>query len=295
MKAKLKLLKDNGKYILCEDVRQEKILLPEEPAIYLFYNQIYELMYVGQTNNLRVRTDEHLFYTANTKEVAYTFHYLKYIILHEKIDREIYELYYINYLKPKVNRSKVYTYKSEFDSLKINLQTITIPKKPSTIAKELQKEKERQLKKKKEKEWNDFVLERYIKVEDYEWFIPNDADFRIMFSSKEKLTGYITTEIDRYRNDVYNLVIRYDTDKGKIDLDINQSIETITSCDTSLYITGRNIEGRLWDQTTFRYGKEIIIYSTTRGDEMYGKDLKQKKYIEEELAHYNMKYTINYI
>lgn len=84
-------------------------------GLYLFYNNKYELMYIGKASYLKNRIRQHLLKNTNenTYEISHNFKYFRFVEINDIVDRDIYETYYINLLKPKLNNQKTFTYKSD--------------------------------------------------------------------------------------------------------------------------------------------------------------------------------------
>jgi hypothetical protein len=85
-------------------------LIPKRfKGIYLFYNSDKELLYIGKTSRIQSRFLQHS-NTANTFEDDWRnkISYAEVFELKSSCDREIYETYLINKLRPKHNVDKVY-------------------------------------------------------------------------------------------------------------------------------------------------------------------------------------------
>jgi len=102
-------------------VAERKAIDDEIPGIYLFLNDNYDLMYIGKSINIKSRIYSHLIGTDNTQEVKHNFKMFRYAEVKDPVDREIYETYYINLWKPKLNRSKTLTYRTSFFDKKYNI------------------------------------------------------------------------------------------------------------------------------------------------------------------------------
>ena len=87
--------------------------IPNTTGIYFMYNENKELMYIGKTIHLNSRVADHLTGRTHTSDICHNFNYIKYIEIDNEELLDDYETYYINLYKPKLNVSKVYTYKSE--------------------------------------------------------------------------------------------------------------------------------------------------------------------------------------
>ena len=88
--------------------------VPVAGGLYLLYGKGNELLYVGKTANLKRRLIQHFnFYTGdNLTDVAHNIAYAGYFPSNDPVEREIYETYMINTIKPAWNVEKVFTYKT---------------------------------------------------------------------------------------------------------------------------------------------------------------------------------------
>ena len=77
--------------------------------VYRYLNLNGEVIYVGKTDNLKRRFNEH-----KSEDMYKECYKVEYIELDNPADIEIYETYYINKYKPKYNSSKVYNCKPSF-------------------------------------------------------------------------------------------------------------------------------------------------------------------------------------
>jgi len=98
---------------------QECCDIPSNIAgIYLIFDNSKILVYVGQAKSIRNRILQH--YKANNAAeslIAQYYNYYAYADVSDPVDREIYETWYINKLKPRLNRSKTFTYTSSFNEM----------------------------------------------------------------------------------------------------------------------------------------------------------------------------------
>ncbi len=83
-------------------------------GIYFLYNKHKELMYIGKAKNIGCRIMQH----KDNYKTKIHYCYFKYTELICPADRDIYETYYINKLKPPLNKAKVYLYKSQYEELR---------------------------------------------------------------------------------------------------------------------------------------------------------------------------------
>ena len=94
--------------------------LPTRGGIYMFYNEDQgELLYIGKASNLRQRVKMHLRDTSmgpnrfgGTGDVKHNFRWIETFCVDCPMERDIYETYLINTLKPFLNVGKVYSYKT---------------------------------------------------------------------------------------------------------------------------------------------------------------------------------------
>lgn len=103
MALKIKLPKDYMEFPISEIKK-----IPKIPGIYCFYNDYRELLYVGKSKDLRARVRAHLSGKTNTKEFYNEFTQIRIYVVEDPAEREIYETYMINDLKPIYNVSKAY-------------------------------------------------------------------------------------------------------------------------------------------------------------------------------------------
>jgi hypothetical protein len=82
-------------------------------GIYRIYSETGKILYVGKAKCFKSRVGAHLRGTTNTSNVSHLFHYAEIFELKNEVDRDIYETYLINKLKPKYNVSKVYYSRKE--------------------------------------------------------------------------------------------------------------------------------------------------------------------------------------
>jgi hypothetical protein len=92
-------------------------------GLYFFYSTTEELLYVGKASNVRSRVKQHINKTGyretnNTYEISDHFKYVAVVYVDSEFERDIYETFAINTLKPKLNRGKVWTYKSQYNNFR---------------------------------------------------------------------------------------------------------------------------------------------------------------------------------
>lgn len=74
--------------------------------VYVMYGKNEEILYVGQTRNMKIRMKQH--FGAQREEWKSEVIKIKYMDCHNEVDMNIYELYLINKLKPKYNKGHAY-------------------------------------------------------------------------------------------------------------------------------------------------------------------------------------------
>lgn len=82
-------------------------------GLYFFYNDDFELMYVGNSEHLLSRVRGHITGNGHTNDIKHNFKKYRFVILEDPVDRDIYETWYINLWKPVLNTAKVFTYQTK--------------------------------------------------------------------------------------------------------------------------------------------------------------------------------------
>ncbi len=77
-----------------------EILVNEEYIIYIYYNNMNKILYIGKTNNFIQRQKEHLM---RGEEYMFSFSYVEKYLFNSELYRDIYELFLINKEKPYYN------------------------------------------------------------------------------------------------------------------------------------------------------------------------------------------------
>jgi excinuclease UvrABC nuclease subunit len=95
-----------------------------EGGIYFFYNSDYELMYLGKASNIKTRISNHMSNSrlSATRYTKHNFSFYKFAKVSCPVDRDIYETYFINKLKPKLNVDRVFLYETDYYTEKYNPQ-----------------------------------------------------------------------------------------------------------------------------------------------------------------------------
>lgn len=92
--------------------------IPNRSGIYIIFGCNDDVLYVGKAKELRGRVKGHFAGTTSLKDVAHNFDEVSGFFCDDETERDIYETYIINILKPKLNVEKTYTYKtSRFDDV----------------------------------------------------------------------------------------------------------------------------------------------------------------------------------
>lgn len=107
------------------------------PGIYFIYDKRDKVVYIGQSYDVKSRLKAHFRGQTNTREHSGLFKAFKYVKVEGCAARTIYEVYYINKLKPKCN--KQFIYKGRVNASKNPLQ-INAEISPVTIMQNLTKE-----------------------------------------------------------------------------------------------------------------------------------------------------------
>lgn len=82
-------------------------------GIYRFYGDSDNILYVGKTNDLKRRIKDHIESLTNTINLSHGFYTVKCFYVDCPVERDIYETWLINKLKPPLNSQKTYTYKTD--------------------------------------------------------------------------------------------------------------------------------------------------------------------------------------
>ena len=93
-------------------------------GIYFIFNKNDELMYIGKSNNIFNRMRSHYNGSNGEKNICHNYYSFRYGILNDPTDRDIYETWYINKMKPPLNAQKIFSYKSQKDRYANTLKEI---------------------------------------------------------------------------------------------------------------------------------------------------------------------------
>lgn len=88
-------------------------------GVYFLFNRNKELMYIGKAVNIRNRLLIHVG-TFGDLDVSHNYYYAGYIKIDSEDERDSAETHLINIFKPKLNRSKVEDYESDYYNAKFN-------------------------------------------------------------------------------------------------------------------------------------------------------------------------------
>ncbi len=89
-------------------------LIPRKSGIYLLYGEDKNLLYIGKAENLRDRVKVHVSgQDFSSRKFSRLIQSISCIFVSCPMERDIYETYMINVLKPTFNTKKVYLYESE--------------------------------------------------------------------------------------------------------------------------------------------------------------------------------------
>lgn len=88
--------------------------IPRIGGVYLLYSDKGELLYIGKAQNLKQRLTQHFncYSSDNLQDVYHNIGYATYCIVSDPVEREIYETWMINTMKPAWNIEKVFTYRT---------------------------------------------------------------------------------------------------------------------------------------------------------------------------------------
>ena len=100
----LPTLLDNGCFLKKEDVEKYNLSFG---GLYFLYNLKKELIYIGKSKNLSKRISQHS-KGSHKDGVSNDFRYFRYIEIISEVDRQIYEIWFINKHHPKYNSQFVY-------------------------------------------------------------------------------------------------------------------------------------------------------------------------------------------
>lgn len=83
-------------------------------GLYFLYNKEKKLVYIGKAKHIGNRVKQH----CKNEEINDYIHFFKFAIVECPVKRDMYETYYINKMKPPLNREKTYTYKSSYNEMR---------------------------------------------------------------------------------------------------------------------------------------------------------------------------------
>lgn len=102
-----------------KSIEQLKAIPDDISGIYKLFSKDKTLLYIGKAKHIRRRIHQHLM-SEDGELYDYRIHIkgFSYFVVDDPVERDIYETYMINKLKPKLNSSKVYTYNNSKDEYK---------------------------------------------------------------------------------------------------------------------------------------------------------------------------------
>lgn len=172
--------------------------------IYKFYNE-GTLLYVGKTINIYSRFNSH----KNSKDWFSEITHIHIGKCNNKIDMDIYELYYINKLKPKYNISSFTEYYPTFNIVDIDFEILTI------------KNFIREYVPKKIKRFSGFVRKKIeFEYALYSSIDITNKDLSILDISSDKFHWYVSDDIIRFI-EIYNYKFLQNVIKYIINNNIN--------------------------------------------------------------------------
>jgi len=88
--------------------------VPKVGGVYLLYSNRGELLYIGKAQNIKQRLTQHFncHSSDNLQDAYHNISYATYFYSFDPVEREIYETYMINTMKPAWNVEKVFTYRT---------------------------------------------------------------------------------------------------------------------------------------------------------------------------------------
>lgn len=92
--------------------KRRKFDIPSEPGVYIFFNSLMEIMYIGKSINLKMRFGQHMSASNGSgvykaiKENEDNIVYYSYAICKDDYEANMYEMMYTYLYKPKLNNIK---------------------------------------------------------------------------------------------------------------------------------------------------------------------------------------------
>jgi len=90
------------------ELRNNEMVARDTSGVYLLYDKKGNLLYVGKSGNLRRRLLSHISGHGTSKTFSRYIHDIQVYFCDDPTERELYETYLINKLKPKYNTAKAY-------------------------------------------------------------------------------------------------------------------------------------------------------------------------------------------
>ncbi|MFD0587724.1 nucleotide excision repair endonuclease [Paenibacillus sp. GCM10027627] len=83
--------------------------IPKTSGIYVFRNSKDEVLYVGQSKNLKSRMSTHFYRGAHLKAINHEVQHIDFYVIEDPMERAIYEIYMVNIFDSRYNaESKFY-------------------------------------------------------------------------------------------------------------------------------------------------------------------------------------------
>lgn len=98
---------------ICIQAKEHMRIPKNKSGIYKIYNENDEIMYIGKAACLRQRICQHMSQHSDSNDINHNFHIVRCIYVYDPFEREIYETFLINTMKPPLNWNKVFIYKSQ--------------------------------------------------------------------------------------------------------------------------------------------------------------------------------------
>lgn len=91
---------------------EEHNQMPCEPGIYCLCGAEGEILYIGQANDLAEKIQRHATGRTLLFDVIHNFQIIKCFLCDNPLERELYETYMVQTLRPPLNREKTFLYES---------------------------------------------------------------------------------------------------------------------------------------------------------------------------------------
>ncbi len=91
---------------------EEHPQVPSKPGIYCLCGVEGEILYVGQAHNLAEKIMRHATGRTLLFDVIHNFHIIKCFVCDNPLERELYETFMVQTLRPPLNRERTFLYES---------------------------------------------------------------------------------------------------------------------------------------------------------------------------------------